>query len=356
VALISLRQLLDYAAEHQFAVPAFNVSNMEQVQAIMRAADATDSPVIMQGSAGARKYAGEAFLRHLILAAIEEFPHIPVVMHQDHGSEPSVCARSIQSGFSSVMMDGSLMADMQTPSSFEYNAGVTKKVSEMAHACGVSVEGEIGCLGSLETGMMGEEDGHGAIEQLDHGQLLTDPDEAVEFVRQTEVDALAVAIGTSHGAYKFSKPPTGDVLAISHLKVLQQRLPETHFVMHGSSSVPQDWLKIINTYGGDLGQTYGVPVDEIVEGIKFGVRKVNIDTDLRMASTGSIRQYLAQEENAADFDPRKFYKVASNAMQMICEARYQAFGSAGHASKIKAISLGKMVERYASGEFVPKLN
>ncbi len=356
MALISLRQLLDYAAENQFAVPAFNVSNMEQVQAIMRAADATDSPVIMQGSAGARKYAGEAFLRHLILAAIEEFPHIPVVMHQDHGSAPSVCARSIQSGFSSVMMDGSLMEDMKTPSSFEYNAGVTKVVSEMAHACGVSVEGEIGCLGSLETGMMGKEDGHGAVKQLDNDKLLTDPDEAVEFVKHTQVDALAVAIGTSHGAYKFSKPPTGDVLAISHLKTLQQRLPNTHFVMHGSSSVPQDWLKVINSYGGDISQTYGVPIEEIVEGIKYGVRKVNIDTDLRMASTGSIRQYLAQDENAADFDPRKFYKVALEAMQMICQARYEAFGSAGHAGKIKAVSLGQMAERYAAGEFKARFN
>lgn len=353
MALVSMRQLLDYAAEHSFAIPAFNVSNMEQVQAIMQAADATDSPVIMQGSAGARKYAGEPFLRHLIQAAIEEYPHIPVVMHQDHGAMPSICARSIQSGFSSVMMDGSLLADMQTPSSFEYNVDVTRTVTDMAHACGVSVEGEIGCLGSLETGMMGEEDGHGSLEKLDLSQLLTDPDEAVEFVKQTKVDALAVAIGTSHGAYKFTKPPTGDVLAISHLKTLHERLPNTHIVMHGSSSVPQDWLKIINTYGGDIGQAYGVPVDEIVEGIKFGVRKVNIDTDLRMASTGSIRRYLAQEENAANFDPRKFYKVAADAMQVICQARYEAFGSAGHASKIKVIPLEQMVGRYASGELDP---
>ena len=353
MALVSMRQLLDYAAEHSFAIPAFNVSNMEQVQAIMQAADATDSPVIMQGSAGARKYAGEPFLRHLIQAAIEEYPHIPVVMHQDHGATPSICARSIQSGFSSVMMDGSLLADMQTPSSFEYNVDVTRTVSNMAHACGVSVEGEIGCLGSLETGMMGEEDGHGSLEKLDSSQLLTDPDEAVEFVKQTKVDALAVAIGTSHGAYKFTKPPTGDVLAISHLKTLHERLPNTHIVMHGSSSVPQDWLKIINTYGGDIGQAYGVPVEEIVEGIKFGVRKVNIDTDLRMASTGSIRRYLAQEENAANFDPRKFYRVAAEAMQVICQARYEAFGSAGHASKIKVIPLDQMVERYASGELDP---
>ena len=350
MALISLRQLLDYAAEHNFAIPAFNVSNMEQVQAIMQAADAVDSPVIMQGSAGARKYAGEPFLRHLILAAIEEYPHIPVVMHQDHGAAPHICARSIQSGFSSVMMDGSLMEDMKTPSSFEYNVKVTKTVVDMAHACGVSVEGELGCLGSLETGMMGEEDGHGSLEKLDHSQLLTDPDEALEFVKLTQVDALAVAIGTSHGAYKFTKPPTGDVLAISHLKTLQQRLPNTHFVMHGSSSVPQDWLRIINNYGGDIAQTYGVPVDEIVAGIKYGVRKVNIDSDLRMASTGSIREFLGQEKNASEFDPRKFYKVALSAMQAICEARYEAFGSAGHASKITAISLGNMSERYASGD------
>jgi fructose-bisphosphate aldolase class II len=355
MALISLRQLLDYAAEHDFAVPAFNVSNMEQVHAIMQAANAVDSPVIMQGSAGARTYAGEPFLRHLILAAIEQYPHIPVVMHQDHGASPAICARSIQSGFSSVMMDGSLLTDMKTPSSFEYNVGVTKTVVDMAHACGVSVEGEIGCLGSLETGMMGEEDGHGADEKLDHSQLLTDPDEAVEFMKLTQVDALAVAIGTSHGAYKITKPPTGDVLAISHLKTLQSRLPNTHFVMHGSSSVPQDWLTIINTFGGDIGQTYGVPVDEIVEGIKFGVRKVNIDTDLRIASTGSIRQFLYDEANASNFDPRKFYKVATDAMQTICEARYQAFGSAGHAQRIKVLPLSSMVERYRQGELAPHI-
>lgn len=348
MALVSLRQLLDYAAEHQFAVPAFNVSNMEQVHAIMQAADAVDSPVIMQGSAGARKYAGEPFLRHLILAAIESYPHIPVVMHQDHGASPEICARAIQSGFSSVMMDGSLLEDMKTPSSYEYNVDVTSTVARMAHACGVSVEGEIGCLGSLETGMMGEEDGHGSDEKLDFSQLLTDPDEAAAFVEQTQVDALAVAIGTSHGAYKFTKPPTGEVLAISHLKVLQQRMPNTHFVMHGSSSVPQDWLQVINNHGGDIAQTYGVPVEEIVEGIQYGVRKVNIDTDLRMASTGSIRQFLTQADNAANFDPRKFLKASTAAMQAICQARYEAFGSAGHASRIKAIPLIKMVERYSS--------
>lgn len=349
MALVSLRQLLDYAAEHQFAIPAFNVNNLEQVQAIMQAADAVDSPVIMQGSVGARQYAGEPFLRHLILAAIEQYPHIPVVMHQDHGASPAICARAIQSGFSSVMMDGSLLEDMKTPASFEYNTRVTRTVVDMAHACGVSVEGELGCLGSLETGKMGEEDGHGAQGALDHSQLLTDPAEAVEFIKLTHVDALAVAIGTSHGAYKFSQPPSGDVLAISHLETLQNKLPNVHFVMHGSSSVPQDWLAIINRYGGDISQTYGVPVDEVVEGIKYGVRKVNIDTDLRMAATGAIRQFLADEKNAAIFDPRKFLKAATAAMQAICEARYQSFGSAGHAHKIKPISLDKMVERYDKG-------
>lgn len=335
MALVSLRQVLDYAAEHSFAIPAFNVSNMEQVQAIMQAADACDSPVIMQGSAGANTYAGEVFLRHLIQAAVEQYPHIPVVMHRDHGPSPDICAQAIQSGFSSVMMDGSLLEDMKTPSSFEYNVEVTRRVVKMAHACGVSVEGEIGCLGSLET-----------KQQSDHSQLLTDPDEAVEFVNQTQVDALAVAIGTSHGAYKFSKPPTGEVLVISRLKTLQQRLPNTHFVMHGSSSIPQDWLQVINQYGGEIPQTYGVPVDEIVEGIKYGVRKVNIDTDLRMASTGAIRRYLAQPDNASDLDARKIYKAARDAMQTLCQSRYQAFGSAGHASKIKAIALSEMAKRY----------
>lgn len=339
MALVALRQLLDYAAEHSFAVPAFNVSNMEQVQAIMQAADACDSPVIMQGSAGANRYAGEVFLRHLIAAAVEQYPHIPVVMHRDHGPSPAICAQAIRSGFSSVMMDGSLLEDMKTPSSFDYNVQVTRTVVDMAHACGVSVEGEIGCLGALEEGSDGET-------PVDHGRLLTDPDEALEFVRQTRVDALAVAIGTSHGAYKFSKPPSGDVLVISRLKTLQQCLPDTHFVMHGSSSVPQDWLKIINAHGGDIPQTYGVPVDEIVEGIKYGVRKVNIDTDLRMASTGAIRRYVAQPENASELDARKIYKAARDAMQELCQARYEAFGSAGHAGKIKPIALPEMAKRY----------
>ena len=326
MALISLRQLLDYAAENDFGLPAFNVNNMEQVHAIMQAADATNSPVIMQGSAGARSYAGEPFLRHLISAAIEMYPHIPVVMHQDHGSEPAVCLRSIQSGFSSVMMDGSLMADMKTPSSFEYNVNTTSEVVKMAHAGGVSVEGELGCLGSLESGMMGEEDGHGSDEKLDMDQLLTDPEEAAQFVKETNVDALAIAIGTSHGAYKFTKPPTGDTLAIKRIEEIHARIPGVHLVMHGSSSVPQDWLEIINNFGGDMGQTYGVPVEEIVQGIKSGVRKVNIDTDLRMASTGSIRRHLS--ENTSNFDPRKFLKESTKGMMEICKARYEAFGSA----------------------------
>ncbi len=354
MALISLRQLLDYAAENDFGLPAFNVNNMEQVHAIMQAAEAVDSPVIMQGSAGARSYAGEPFLRHLIIAALEQYPHIPIVMHQDHGSEPAVCLRSIQSGFSSVMMDGSLMADMKTPSSFEYNVNVTTEVVKMAHAGGVSVEGELGCLGSLETGQAGEEDGSGAEGVLDHSQLLTDPEEAATFVKATDVDALAIAIGTSHGAYKFTRPPTGDILAIERIKEIHTRIPDTHLVMHGSSSVPQDWLEIINNYGGDMGQTYGVPVEEIAEGIKNGVRKVNIDTDLRMASTGAIRKHLA--DNPSNFDPRKFFKEATKAMSEICKARYEVFGSAGHASKIRAMSLDDMAARYSAGELKQKVN
>lgn len=335
MAIISLKQLLDYAAEHSFAVPAFNISNMEQVQAIMQAADAYDSPVIMQGSAGANRYAGEIFLRHLIQAAVEQYPHIPVVMHRDHGPSPAICAQAIQNGFSSVMMDGSLLEDMKTPASFEYNVAVTRKVVDMAHACGVSVEGEIGCLGSLE-----------AKSGADHSRLLTDPDEAAQFVELTGVDALAVAIGTSHGAYKFSKPPTGEVLVIKRLKELQQRLPHMHFVMHGSSSVPQEWLEVINAHGGEIPQTYGVPVAEIVEGIKYGVRKVNIDTDLRMASTGAMRRFLAQPEHVAELDARKTYAAARDAMQALCRERYEAFGCAGHAGKIKPLPLSAMAQRY----------
>ena len=354
MALISLRQLLDHAAENSYGMPAFNVNNMEQIHAIMQAADACNSPVILQGSAGARSYAGEPFLRHLVLAAVEMYPHIPVVMHQDHGSEPAVCFRSIQSGFSSVMMDGSLMADAKTPSSYEYNVETTRKVVELAHACGVSVEGELGCLGSLETGMMGEEDGHGAEGVLDHSQLLTDPEEAADFVRKTGVDALAIAIGTSHGAYKFTKKPTGNVLRIDRVKEIHARIPTVHVVMHGSSSVPEDWLEIINNYGGDMGQTYGVPVSEIVEGIKHGVRKVNIDTDLRMASTGAIRKHLF--DNKANFDPRKFLKEATKAMSGICKDRFEAFGCAGQASKIKPVSLEVMFGEYKAGKLDPKVS
>jgi fructose-bisphosphate aldolase class II len=354
MALISLRQLLDHAAENGYGLPAFNVNNMEQVQAIMQAADAANSPVILQGSAGARSYAGEPFLRHLIIAALEQYPHIPVCMHQDHGASPDICLRSIQSGFSSVMMDGSLMSDGKTPSSYEYNVDVTRTVVKMAHAGGVSVEGELGCLGSLETGEMGEEDGHGAEGKLDMDQLLTDPEQAADFVKQTGVDALAIAIGTSHGAYKFTKEPTGEILRIDRIKEIHARIPDTHLVMHGSSSVPQDWLKIINDYGGDMGQTYGVPVEEIVEGIKSGVRKVNIDTDLRMASTGSIRRHL--HDNASNFDPRKFLKEATKAMSEICKARYESFGSAGMADKIKPISLETMFQNYESGSLDPKIN
>lgn len=355
MALISLRQLLDHAAENGYGLPAFNVNNMEQVKAIMEAAAAVDSPVILQGSAGARSYAGEPFLRHLILAAIEMYPHIPVCMHQDHGASPSICFRSIQSGFSSVMMDGSLKEDGKTPSTYEYNVEVTRKVAELAHACGVSVEGELGCLGSLETGKAGEEDGHGAEGTLDHSMLLTDPDEAADFVSKTRVDALAIAIGTSHGAYKFTQKPTGKVLRIDRVKEIHARIPNVHLVMHGSSSVPEDWLAIINSYGGDMGQTYGVPVEEIVEGIKNGVRKVNIDTDLRMASTGSIRKHLSDDKK--NFDPRKFLKESTKAMSGICKARYEAFGSAGMAGKIsKVFSLEEMQKRYDKGELDPKVN
>ena len=355
MALISLRQLLDHAAEHGYGLPAFNVNNMEQVKAIMEAAAAVDSPVILQGSAGARSYAGEPFLRHLILAAIEMYPQIPICMHQDHGASPSICFRSIQSGFSSVMMDGSLKEDGKTPSTYEYNVEVTRKVSELAHACGVSVEGELGCLGSLETGKAGEEDGHGAEGTLDHSMLLTDPNEAADFVSKTKVDALAIAIGTSHGAYKFTQKPTGKVLRIDRVKEIHARIPNVHLVMHGSSSVPEDWLAIINSYGGDMGQTYGVPVSEIVEGIKSGVRKVNIDTDLRMASTGAIRKHLTDDKK--NFDPRKFLKEATKAMSGICKARYEAFGSAGMASKItKVYNLEEMQKRYDKGELDPKVN
>jgi len=348
MALISMRQMLDHAAEFEYGIPAFNVNNLEQVRAIMIAANKTDSPVILQGSAGARKYAGAPFLRHLILAAIEEFPHIPVVMHQDHGTSPSVCQRSIQLGFSSVMMDGSLMDDGKTPSSYEYNVDVTRRTVEMAHACGVSVEGELGCLGSLETGEAGEEDGIGAVGKLTIEQMLTNPEEAADFVQKTQVDALAIACGTSHGAYKFTRPPTDDILAIDRIKAIHTRIPNTHLVMHGSSSVPQEWLAVINEYGGNIPETYGVPVEQIQEGIKNGVRKVNIDTDLRLASTGATRRFLAH--NPSEFDPRKFLAETTKAMSEICIARYEAFNTAGNASKIKPISLESMFDLYQAGK------
>lgn len=354
MALITLRQLLEHAATHEYGVPAFNVNNMEQIQAIMQAADETDSPVIIQASAGARQYAGVNFLRHLIEASFESWPHIPVVVHQDHGASPAVCLQSIQYGFSSVMMDGSLGEDMKTPMSLSYNKEVTKTVVEMAHACGVSVEGELGCLGSLESGLAGEEDGSGAEGKLTHEQLLTDPNEAAEFVAETKVDALAIAIGTSHGAYKFTRPPTGDILAIDRIKKIHKKIPDTYLVMHGSSSVPQEWLSTINNYGGDMGQTYGVPVEEIQEGIKHGVRKVNIDTDLRMASTGAIRKHIF--EDTKNFDPRKFLSVSTKAMKDICVSRFEAFGSAGMAPHIKPISLETMITRYQSGELEPRIH
>ena len=348
MALVSLRQLLDHAAENGYGLPAFNVNNLEQIHAIMQAADECDSPVIMQGSAGARKYAGEAFLRHLISAAVESYPHIPIVMHQDHGASPAVCINAIRSGFSSVMMDGSLQADAKTPSSYEYNVEVTAKVVEMAHAVGVSVEGELGCLGSLESGMGEAEDGHGAEGKLSHDQLLTDPEQAADFVKQTGVDALAIAIGTSHGAYKFTRKPTGDILAIERIKEIHARIPNTHLVMHGSSSVPQELLAEIRQFGGDMKETYGVPVEEIQEGIKHGVRKINIDTDIRLAMTAAIRRFFV--ENPSKFDPREYLKPAREAAKKICKSRFVAFGCEGQAAKIKPITLEKMAEKYKKGE------
>lgn len=348
MALISLRQLLDHAAEHQYGLPAFNVNNMEQMQAILQAADEVNSPVILQASAGARSYAGEVFLRKLLEAAVERYPHLPICMHQDHGASPEICEQAIRSGFSSVMMDGSLESDARTPASFAYNLEVTKRTVDFAHRVGVSVEGELGVLGSLETGRAAKEDGSGATGVLDHSQLLTDPDEAAAFVEATQVDALAIAIGTSHGAYKFSHPPTGDTLAIDRIRSIHQRIPNTHLVMHGSSSVEQHWLEEIREYGGEIKETYGVPVAEIVEGIRNGVRKVNIDTDIRLAMTAAIRKMLHQ--HPAEFDPRAYLKVAVQAAKSVCKDRYEAFGSAGQAAKIKPIPLSTMAERYAKGE------
>lgn len=348
MALISLRQLLDHAAEHSYGLPAFNVNNMEQILAILQAANEVDSPVILQASAGARAYAGEPFLRKMVEAAIEQYPHLPICMHQDHGASPAVCQTAIRSGFSSVMMDGSLLSDAKTPSTYDYNVDVTRRTVEMAHAVGVSVEGELGCLGSLETKQAGEEDGGGAVGVLEDSQLLTDPDEAAEFVKATQVDALAIAIGTSHGAYKFSQPPTGDMLAIDRIKAIHERIPNTHLVMHGSSSVSQECLETVRKYGGVIKETYGVPVSQIVEGIKNGVRKVNIDTDIRLAMTAAIRQHFAQKPE--EFDPRVYLKAATLAAKLLCKERFEAFGSAGMASQIKVIAMDKMAARYSNGE------
>jgi fructose-bisphosphate aldolase class II len=343
-----MRLLLDHAAENGYGIPAYNVNNMEQIQAIMQAAHETNGPVILQASRGARKYAGENFLRHLILAAVETYPHIPIVMHQDHGNEPATCYSAIKNGFTSVMMDGSLEADAKTPASYEYNVQVTGEVVKVAHAIGASVEGELGCLGSLETGQGDKEDGHGFEGTLSHDQLLTDPDEAVQFVEATQVDALAVAIGTSHGAYKFTRKPTGEILAISRIEEIHRRLPNTHLVMHGSSSVPQDLIELINQYGGAIPETYGVPIEEIQKGIKSGVRKVNIDTDNRLAITAAVREALAKDPK--EFDPRHFLKPSIKYMQKVCAERYEAFGTAGNADKIKQASLEEFAAKYAKGE------
>jgi fructose-bisphosphate aldolase class II len=343
-----MRQLLDHAAENGYGLPAFNVNNLEQVTAIMQAADEVGAPVIMQASAGARKYAGEAFLRHLIEAAVEAYPHIPVVMHQDHGQSPAVCMAAIKSGFTSVMMDGSLMEDGKSVASYEYNVEVSRKVVEFSHAIGVTVEAELGVLGSLETMKGDKEDGHGAEGTMTREQLLTDVDQAADFVRQTQCDALAIAIGTSHGAYKFSRKPTGDILAIDRIREIHARIPNTHLVMHGSSSVPQELLAEIRQFGGDMKETYGVPVEEIQEGIKHGVRKINIDTDIRLAMTAAIRRYLS--ENPSKFDPRDYLKPAREAAKLICKARYLSFGCEGQAGKIKPVPLEKVAERYKKGE------
>ncbi|WP_114973337.1 class II fructose-bisphosphate aldolase [Rhodoferax ferrireducens] len=345
MAFVSLRQVLDHAAEHGYGVPAFNVNNLEQIIAIMEAAQETDSPVILQASAGARKYAGEAYLRHMMLAAVETHPDIPVVVHQDHGTSAAVCQQSIRSGFTSVMMDGSLMSDGKTPASYDYNVAITHRVCEMSHPIGVSVEGELGCLGSLETGEAGEEDGIGAEGKLTHEMMLTDPVQAKDFVEKTGVDALAIAIGTSHGAYKFTRKPTGDILAMDRIVAIHAQIPNTHLVMHGSSSVPQEWLAIIRQFGGDIKETYGVPVEEIQRGIRSGVRKINIDTDIRLAMTGAMRQVFATQPS--EFDPRKALVAAKNAARGIVKARFEAFGCAGQGSKIKPVPLEMMARRYA---------
>lgn len=351
--LVSLRQLLDHAAENTYGLPAFNVNNLEQVQAIMEAASEVGAPVVMQASAGARKYAGEHFLKHLIQAALEAYPHIPIVMHQDHGQSPTVCEGAIKLGFSSVMMDGSLKEDGKTIADYDYNVTVTRKVVDMAHKLGVSVEGELGCLGSLETMKGDKEDDHGTDDVMTHSQLLTDPDEAADFVKKTQIDALAIAIGTSHGAYKFTRKPTGDILAIERIKEINRRIPGTHLVMHGSSSVPQELLEDIRRYGGDMKQTYGVPVEEIQEAIKHGVRKINIDTDIRLAMTAAIRRFLV--ENPSKFDPRDYLKPAREAAKQICKQRYLQFGCEGQAAKIRPLSLETIAQRYQGGQLAQQV-
>jgi fructose-bisphosphate aldolase class II len=343
-----MRQLLDHAAENGYGIPAFNVNNLEQVQAIMEAAAEVNAPVIMQASAGARKYAGEKFLAHLIQAAIESYPAIPIAMHQDHGASPAVCESAIKLGFSSVMMDGSLKEDGKTVADYDYNVQVTRKVVDMAHKLGVSVEGELGCLGSLETMRGDKEDGHGAEITMTKEMLLTDPDQAADFVRKTQLDALAIAIGTSHGAYKFTRKPTGDILAIERIKEIHRRIPNTHLVMHGSSSVPQDLLEEIRKYGGQMKETYGVPVEEIQEAIKHGVRKVNIDTDIRLAMTAATRRFLA--ENPSHFDPRDFLKPARAAAKKICKERYVQFGCEGQGGRIQPLPLTAVAQKYNTGE------
>ncbi|HET9023444.1 MAG TPA: class II fructose-bisphosphate aldolase [Burkholderiaceae bacterium] len=348
MALVSMRQLLDYAAENGYGVPAFNVNNLEQVQAIMEAAKEVNAPVIMQASAGARKYAGELFLKHLIQAAVESYPELPIAMHQDHGQSPAVCEGAIRLGFSSVMMDGSLREDGKTIADYDYNWQTTKRVVDLAHKLGVSVEGELGCLGSLETMRGDKEDGHGTESTMTRDQLLTDPDQAADFVKKTQLDALAIAIGTSHGAYKFTRKPTGDILAIERIKEIHRRIPNTHLVMHGSSSVPQDLLAEIRKYGGDMKETYGVPVEEIQEAIKHGVRKVNIDTDIRLAMTAAIRKYLY--ENPGKFDPRDYLKPAREAAKGICKQRYVQFGCEGQAGRIQPLALTAVAHKYQTGE------
>lgn len=354
MALVSMRQLLDHAAENGYGIPAFNVNNVEQVQAVMSAADEVGAPVILQASAGARKYAGESFIKHMILAAIETYPHIPLVMHQDHGQSPSVCQSAINLGFSSVMMDGSLQSDGKTIASYDYNLRVTQEVVRMAHPKGITVEGELGCLGSLETMKGDKEDGHGAEGTMTREQLLTDPEQAADFVKQTQLDALAIAVGTSHGAYKFTRKPTGDILSIQRVKEIHQRIPNTHLVMHGSSSVPQEYLAEIRQYGGNMKETYGVPVEELQKAIQYGVRKINIDTDIRLAMTAAVRKYL--HENPDKFDPRDYLKVAREAAKTVCKVRYLAFGCEGQAAKIKSIALVDMAARYARNELVQVVN